>query len=172
MNHKDFTFYDKAPYPPVRVAGPNPRYAQAMLSNIGASNSEMSAVSLYFYNSLITDRNFSEIAQCFHRIGIVEMHHMDIFGHLAFLLGEDPRLWSRSNGKLSYWTPGYNQYPRAILPLLNNALSGENEAIEKYRKQTQWIQDPDIKANLERIILDEEQHVKVFQSLIAEIGRK
>lgn len=85
-----FVFSDSAPYPPVQVCGANPMYARAMLANIGSCNSEMSAVSLYFYNSIITKPIQQDVAECFHKISIVEMHHLEIFGQLAKLLGADP----------------------------------------------------------------------------------
>ena len=54
MDITTFHYSDHIPYPPVKVDGKNPQYAAAILSNIGSCNSEMTAVSLYFYNSLIT----------------------------------------------------------------------------------------------------------------------
>lgn len=99
------------PYPPIKVTAKNPRYAAAMLDNMGGQISEMSAVALYFYNHLITS-DCKEVADTFHHISIVEMHHLEIFGSLALLLGENPRLWSR-RGRSGYvfWSPGYLRYP-------------------------------------------------------------
>ena len=53
MSYSEFVYADALPYPPVEACRPNPGYAMAILSNIGACNSEMSAVSLYFYNSIV-----------------------------------------------------------------------------------------------------------------------
>ena len=98
------------PYPPVAVDGKNPAYAKAMLDNVGGANSEMSAISLYVYNNLRSGHT-PDIAQTFHKVSIVEMHHLEIFGKLACMLGEDPRMWTQHGCKKAYWTPGYNQYP-------------------------------------------------------------
>lgn len=165
-----YVFQDQAPYPPVTVCGRNAEYAAAMTDNIGACNSEMSAVSLYFYNSVIVRENFPEVAQCFHGISVVEMHHMDIYARLAFQLGADPRLWHCRNGKMVWWSPECNRYPDCILPLLENARQGELDAIDKYRKQTHWIQDKYVLANLNRIILDEELHVRIFEQLYRKVS--
>lgn len=119
---ESFMFQDKAPYPPIAVCAKNREYAAAMVSNIGACNSEMSAVSLYFYNSMITKESFGEVAECFHKISIVEMRHLDIFGQLTLKLGMDPRLWQCRNGKMEYWSPECNRYPDRILLLLENSL--------------------------------------------------
>ena len=51
MCEEEIQVRDSAEYPPVKVCEKNPRYAMAMLSNIGACNSEMSAVSLYLQQS-------------------------------------------------------------------------------------------------------------------------
>lgn len=149
-------------YPPIQVAGKNREYATAMLSNVGGSNSEMSAVSLYFYNNLITE---NEIAQAFHQISIVEMHHLKIFGKLALELGADPRLWERKRNMV-WWTPSYNKYPTQLKVLLQNSLQGELAAIEKYERQASVIKDENIVENLHRIILDEQIHVEIFKEML------
>ena len=50
----DFHYSSDAPYPPIKAESGNPAYARVMLDNIGGSNSEMSAISLYVFNQLIT----------------------------------------------------------------------------------------------------------------------
>ena len=138
-----------------------------MLDNIGGRNSEMSAVSLYYYNTIVLDKH-EDIAEIFRKISIVEMHHLDIFGRLAYQMGANPRLWTRGQRGMLYWTPGYNHYPVPLKSLLNNALEGELSAIAKYERQAKEIQDANVVENLKRIILDEQLHVEVYRSLLAE----
>ena len=57
------------PYPPIRITKQNKSYAQAILDNMGGRVSEMSAVSLYFYNHLITEK-FPEVAEHVPWVGI------------------------------------------------------------------------------------------------------
>lgn len=154
------------PYPPVKAECKNPMYAQAMLSNIGSANSEMTAISLYIYNHFMTAEK-EDIAQIFHKISIVEMHHLNIFGTFAVQLGTDPRLWAQINRRMVYWTPQYNHYPTELKPLLQNSLGGELKTIEKYKTQARRIKDANIVENLQRIILDEECHVEIFKTLLA-----
>lgn len=169
MNDQGFVFSDPAPYPPVQVCGPNGRWAEMMLQNVGACHSEMSAVSLYFYNSVITEGRRQEISRCFQRISVVEMRHLDIFARLAFLLGADPRLWSGPPRRLGYWSPSCNSYPRDLAPMLQNAIHGEMDTISRYRQQSSCIADANIKAILDRVILDERLHVDIFQSLLRQL---
>ena len=153
------------PYPPVSAQIKSPAYAQAMLSNMSSSVSEMCAVSLYFYNRLLS-HEWQEIADIFSRMAIVEMHHLEIFGTLARQMGADPRLWERRAQRMLYWSPGYNDYPQELLPMLKNALKCEQLIIQKYQDQAEEIADENVVENLMRIILDEQVHVSILEDLI------
>ena len=102
MEETKYIYADKSEYPEVCVQEKNRQYAAAMLGNVGACDSEMSAVSLYFYNGVIAEGKFEEISECFHKISIVEMHHLHTFATLANLLGADPRMWSVERGRYRY----------------------------------------------------------------------
>ena len=164
-----FTYHAADPYPPVQAAGRNGRYAEMMLSNVGGSNSEISAVALYFYDHLIT-AELPEVAEVFHHVSVVEMHHLEIFGTLARQLGADPRLWSRQGGRQTWWTPGYLSYTPKLGPLLRVAMRDEEAAIQKYEQQCRLIQDPNIVANLRRILQDEHMHMEIFRCLYETYG--
>ena len=165
MNNNQFLFSDPAPYPSIEVCEKNRMYAKVMLANVGSCTSEMSTISLYVYNCIITKNPFSEISECFHKTSIVEMHHLKIFAELASLCGADPRLWSFYGGRPRYWSPGCNFYSTELSTILKNAISGEKKAIEQYRQQASWIEDIHIRENLERIIQDEQLHVSNFETL-------
>ena len=159
----------EGPYPPVEVEGKNRQYAQAIGSNVGGSASEMSAVARYFY-SHVTVVGCEEVADCLMRIAVVEMRHLDIFARLARQLGEDPRLWAVNRGGRRYWTPEYLRYPQRVDQVLRYALEEEKGTIQKYRQQMLWIRDNNVQANLQRIIEDEEVHVKLLTDLLAAYG--
>lgn len=153
------------PYPPLQVAVPNPRYARAMLDNIGGSNSEMTAVASYFYDQLVLQERYPEIAAIYRQIDQVEMHHLDIFGQLARQLGAEPRLWTRLGKKYQYWTPAYSSYGAELPILLKNSISTELAAIEKYQYQAAHLGDPALQDILDRIVVDEQRHVEIFRLL-------
>ena len=81
---------DAAPYPALRIQGPSPVCVQAMLENIGSCHSEMTAIALYLYDSVLTRERWPKIAEYFHHIMIVEMRHLELFCQAAQLLGADP----------------------------------------------------------------------------------
>ena len=183
MELKAMEFSDQAPYPVIQVEEKNRHYAQAMLNNIGSRHSEMSTIALYVYNSTITKKAAEEISFCFHKMSVVEMHHLSIFAQLAHLLGAEPRLWSmerKNNGlnlwksnkcRMRYWNAGYNFYTMQLPQMLKNSIAGERKAIEVYKKQCEWIKDQNVRDNLQRIILDEEVHVKILCRLYEEFRK-
>lgn len=152
------------PYPLICAERPNRVYAGAMLDNIGGCNSEMSAVSLYFFNHLAAHR-LEEVAKVFHDISMSEMRHLEIFGTLARQLGETPRLWTRRGEGKVYWSPGCNHYPTALRPMLTNAISTEKAAVRKYEAQAKFIRDANVVENLRRIIADERLHITMLTQL-------
>ena len=157
------------PYPPVQAQTRKREYAYAMLSNIGSGNSEMSAVSQYFYNSVILMADYSDFARCFKQISVTEMQHLDIFATLARQCGADPRLWSLQGRRMAYWPPSYNNYPQEIRAVIENSIRGEENAIRKYTQQAKTIQDDNITANLERIIQDEQRHIEIFHEMLEKL---
>lgn len=154
----------QSPYPPVQACSRNRQAAEAMLDNVGGSNSEMSAVALYFYDHLVT-AELSEVAEAFHKISVVEMHHLEIFGTLARQMGEDPRLWGVNQGRKYWWTPGCLPYQRRLEQLLRIAVREEKATVRKYRAQARWIPDQNVVENLRRIVEDEERHIEVLTRL-------
>ena len=64
---KKIEFQSSEPYPPINCSIKNSMYARIMLDNMAGNRSEMSAISLYTYNQLITDEH-KEIAEMFHKI--------------------------------------------------------------------------------------------------------
>lgn len=153
------------PYPPIQVTQKNIHYEKLMLDNLAGSNSEMSTFNLYFYNSLITSRQYKEIADVFNEVMEEELHHMEIFGEISLQLGADPRLWAWKNNRNIYWTPSYTQYTMRLKDIISNAIKNEKWAIDKYSKQISNIKDMSIVENLNRIIMDEKKHLDKFTQL-------
>lgn len=165
-------YAEDLPYPPIRIQEKNLMYANAMLANMASANSELSTITAYVYNSMVTEPHFKKCSQYFHGISIVEMRHLHIFGQLAMELGASPRFWSRYRNRMVYWNAGCNTYSLKLNELIKNAIRGENAAIDQYYQQTRWIKDPCIVEILKRIIMDEEKHVALLNQLYGEFCEK
>ena len=128
--------------------------------------SEYTAIALYIYNSAITHDKYAQVSQTFAEVSHDEMHHLSLFCRLAFLSGADPRAWSGPPRSLAYWSPSCAAYPRDIVPLLQNAIHSEHQAIDQYRQQTRTLSDPKVCAVLEAVIADEQRHIEMFSALM------
>ncbi len=156
------------PYPSINELDVNVTYGQIILSNLGGLHSEMNAASLYFYNHIILEDFWPQLAEAMYQICKVEIQHLHIFAKMCFRLGVDPRLWDCQNDFLEYWSPGYNVYPRQIHTLLENAIIQEQNTITTYYYQIEFIDEPIIQNMLKRIIEDEQYHVEIFQNFLKE----
>lgn len=164
-------YADPAPYPQACAAAKQPLYARAMLANIGGCASEMSAVALYFYGStLLHHGQWARVGECLHGVSVVEMRHLGLFAQAALSLGADPRLWSATPGGMRYWSPQCIPYPRDAARLLRAAIEAEEKTVARYRRQARVIQDSAIVALLQRVILDEELHIRLFEKLLGEVS--
>jgi bacterioferritin len=160
------------PYPDVKPEAKNAAYAREMLANCSDSTSEMTSYALYMYDWIITQEN-GTLSQAFGQVKDVERKHLEIFGNLAFQLGADPRLWAAvatpQTRRMCYWNPARINYAYNQKILLQNALALERATVTKYERQTREIRDDAILLVLRRILLDEQLHVELFRSLLAEL---
>jgi bacterioferritin len=155
-------YKSEKPYPKILINDKNSEYAMLLLSLFSGQTSELTAINLYTYQEIISDK-YKEI---FKEIAKVEMHHLEILGTMIYKLGGYPvygyysddsvfRLWNSSNVK----------YYKNINDMLKHDISSEEEAINNYYKAISLIDDNNINTVLYRIIEDEKIHLKIFNNL-------
>ena len=154
----------RAQYPPIKVREYNPRYAQILSESLAGATSELTAITLYLYQHHDAEERFPEFSSALEDIAIVEMHHLDLLAQLIKLLGGDPRYcgscgtqWSARN--VNYLTG--DPYKQLVADI-----EAERAAITQYRQQVIQICDPYIQKILERIIQDEQDHLRTFERLL------
>lgn len=97
------------------------------------------------------------------------MQHYELIGHLITAFGGCPRLAVQNGCSLRYWSgqnASYEVDPACFLPL---NIKSERTAIENYRERISQIDDPSAIKILERIILDEQNHIEIFNSFLSRI---
>lgn len=150
------------PYPQIEVCEKNIDYANLIKVNYCGMVSELTAVAQYAYHELLTD---SYIKNTLRGIAIVEMHHLEILANLIFTLGGDPTFSIKKKGKDFYWNSKFVNRDNSLKKLLISDISMEKEAIKQYRKTANVVKDENIIAIINRIILDEEHHIKILNRL-------
>lgn len=151
------------PYPEIKIERQNTKYAQLLMEDYAGVISEMTAINLYTYQNILNKKNYSELSEMLHDISITEMRHLQILGELINLLGLYPTFQSVNNGLLCSWDSSYINYNTDIKEMLLIDIKSEEEAIAQYRLHQSIIDDKYIKEIIERIILDEQQHIKCFK---------
>lgn len=155
------------PYPPVEVSGQCPQYACLLSRDFAGPGGEVTAINQYFYQHIITSSCFEELSNALSCISRVEMRHMEMLGELIYLLGGDPKLIAYEPNCTMNWNSRYLSYCKNVRQFLCDNIQAEKNAIKTYKKRICQIEDPKVRAVLQRIILDEEYHIKIFQCFLS-----
>lgn len=167
MDHMSDSCELNLPYPAIKTEGRNPYFAALLMQDYAGRNSEMTAINQYFYQHLIVTDENRRLAETLECISIVEMHHLHILGELIVLLGGNPQF--RTDGRRGYyWRGDYVSYTQNIRRFLENNITAERNAISAYKIRYRQITDDGVRKNLERIILDEEHHIELFEHALKE----
>lgn len=155
------------PYPEIKVERPNRKYAVLLAQFISGANSELTSISDYAFQSIITeatDQSLSDILEC---ISITEMKHFRIIAKTIQKLGSTPVFWhANKHGKKQFWNTGFVDYRCDVREFLKENIFNEKKAIINYKNALLQINDTYIRQIIERIILDEEHHITLFSSML------
>lgn len=150
------------PYPKLRNIGKNSQYATMLYEDFGGKCGEVTAIMTYIYQHLIIQD--IDIAQIMKKIAVVEMHHLDLIGSLIKMLGKDPKYMDNN---YMYWNADTIDYEKKdIRSLMKMNIQSEQEAIANYLKAKRYTRNQSVRNLLDRIILDEQSHIQVFEGII------
>lgn len=159
------------PYPEPMVEKRSLQYANILLKDYAGQVSEFTAVSLYIYQHFVSEGQYKDYAELIGGISIAEMKHLELIGETIKLLGVKPIYISNACPPGKLWTPLYVNFITSLREMLREDIESEKSAIENYKYHITLIQDNYIKRMLERIILDEEYHLKLFTQLYEKYSR-
>lgn len=157
--------YD-APYPEPKVEEPNRHYAEILLDDYAGYASEFTAIALYSYQHFISDVKHRDFADLIIGIAQVEMKHLDLLGTTIYLLGALPKYRGSYTTYGQYWNGYFVNYDKDLKDMIKIDIQSEKEAIKNYKRHIEMIDDRYIKKLLERIILDEEKHIKLLKDYL------
>lgn len=154
------------PYPPVTVSGKDPAFAALLSEDYGGRAGELTAITQYFYQEIITEETDASLSKALECISMVEMTHMEMLGKLLLLLGGDPMIGTYGRRGFNPWSGSYPSYRQDIRRILRENIAAEEEAIRNYKTRIGQTNDENIRALLRRIILDEEEHIHIFRHFL------
>ncbi len=150
-------------YPEIKVEKKDLKLAKELLASYAGEISEETAVHNYIFQMMLQSNK--KIKETLKQIAIVEMHHIAILGQLIFKLGVVPYFLSINHKKIEWFSGHFINYERDWSAVINQDIKEEIEAIQNYEKIILHTKDPNIKAILKRIILDEEIHIQLLKQL-------
>lgn len=153
------------PYPKPMVEKPNITFANILLQDYSGEVSELTAINLYVYQHIVSDGEFSDYAELIGGIAMAEMKHLELLGKTIKMLGVKPIYINAICPSRQLWSPCYINFTVFIKDMLLEDIKSEKKAIDNYKHHKSIINDKYIIKLLERIILDEELHIKLFINL-------
>ena len=156
-------FLDSGPYPTVDK-GSDPNTVRMLKEDFAGAVSEMTAVSQYIYQNILSSDNES-FANAILQIGIVEMSHMDMLGDAILALGGNPTF---GNGTV-FWQGKLVNYARTLPEMLRADIESETQAIANYERHAANTTNAAVRALLRRIIKDEQLHLRFFRNTLASL---
>lgn len=156
------------PYPKVPRLYPNKRYCNLIYENFGGKKGELTAITQYIYEHM----NFKEsesVSHILRDIAIEEMQHLDILGRILVNLGGKPIF---QNAEEKIWTAHNVRYDICDLKeAIKWNIQDEKEAINSYRNLLGYTNNMYLRRVYERILLDEMNHLEIFQKILCELKR-
>lgn len=150
------------PYPEVEAVE-NLADSKLLMPDYGGPAGELTAVTTYCFQNYITRKN-KELADALMHVAMVEMHHHELLGETIYKLGGYPVMGGRT-----YWNGSFVNYTLDPKKYLQQNIMAEETAILNYERTILNLKTESVKLLLERIILDEEVHIKIFKELLASL---
>lgn len=156
----DLTKYaSDLPYPKIEVEQ-NVAESKLLMPVYAGSASELTAVLTYSFQKYVSPK-YPEIATALEGVAITEMRHHQLLGETIYALGGYPVMGART-----YWNGSFVNYALDPRKYLRQNVVAEETAILNYERTILNLTTDSVKMLLERIILDEEVHIKIFKELL------
>ena len=150
------------PYPKLMNIRQNIRYANLLYDNFAGEEGELTAVNQYIYEHIELKR-YESFSKILLSIAKEEMYHLELIGDLIKGLGKKPYY---ANQNQCMWNANNIKYHfNNVYDILMFNIESEKKAIENYREVIKYTQNKSVKDLLERIILDEQTHLEIFNRL-------
>ncbi len=155
-------FACELPYPEIEPVE-NLADSKLLMPSYGGPAGELTAITTYSFQSFVAEKN-RELVDVLEKIAQVEMHHYALLGTAIYRLGGYP-----VTGGRTYWSGSYVNYTLDPKKFIMQNIAAEEAAILNYERTVLNLRTESVKQLVERIILDEELHIKIFKEMLAQI---
>lgn len=158
-------FVSELPYPEITDACVDPTAVAVIKSLYCSRKSETTAVLQYMYQHFVSGRFADDVAKILSKIGLVEMHHMEMLAEAMTKFGGDPVYFDCNSPLSGRWV----NYSKSLFQMLQLDLRDEKDAVQAYKNAAASVCNESLKKLFLRIALDEEMHAAVLEQLIDEL---
>ena len=166
MNYQEISYVikemNRIPYPEVNGIEPNYKFGRMLYEAYSGSKSELTTILTYIFQYL-TNGEAEEAQMFLQAIANQEMKHLELLGQILVCLGLEPYYMSTYGNK--WCSDNVKSNFKSLKEMLEFNIESEKGAIAGYKKLIDICECDQIKIVLARIIMDEENHVKIFENL-------
>ncbi len=162
-NFIDIPDRSQIPFPQLTDIVPSPKTVEVLKDLCYDRFSELTALTTYLYQDWAWYPNYQDIANIMEKIAIVEMTHLDALSNAIVAFGGKADY--NKNGK--YWTSASLSFNLSLPETMYQNIATEEGAIASYQEAIKIVDNLSLKKLFEKIIADEEQHIAIFEAIIA-----
>lgn len=159
------------PYPTLDTIDTDVRSGQILSFAYATNNGEVTATLQYSFQHFVLDTYDKKIAYTLQQIALAEMTHVEILAKTMLRLGVTPTFTQYPNSRRYYDTSCVSQ-TTTLSKMLMDDLKSELNAIVEYKKIVAALQNDQVAAIVERIILDEQLHVETIKQLMSQLQKQ
>lgn len=153
------------PYPSLENLTEDVRSGQIISFAYATCRGELTAILQYSYHKLRFEQFSHEDAQTLQSIAIAEMVHLELLGTAMLKLGINP-LYVTCPDTTKWYSAGCVSRSHLPYSMLTDDIMSELNAIADYKKMLFVLKNEQVEQLINRIILDEELHLKTLKEMI------
>ena len=132
---------------------------------------ELCAVLQYIYQHILFDNmGCKDYANILLKIAITEMKHLEILGKLILKLGAAPVYSYLPPYPINYFSARTVSYSKNPQKMILDDIAAEQYAIDTYTKILCRVKNEQVAAVIQRIRMDEEEHLSTFKCIFKEMS--
>lgn len=166
MSYQDLNFMLKEmgriPYPELVNVSPDYKFGRLLYDSYAGSKSELTTILSYVFQYL-TNGDKEDVAMLLAIIAKQEMKHLELLGEILVCLGLEPYYMSTYGNK--WCSDNVRSSFNNLSDMLKFNIESEKGAIKEYKHLINICDNESVRAVLARIIMDEENHVQIFEML-------
>lgn len=161
---------EKSKFPPLDGIKEDLQTLRLISPAYAGREGELTAVLQYVYQSIMFgEMKNEEFSKAVMRIAVSEMHHLEVLGTLITKLGAPPLFTACPPYPVGYFSAACVNYTRQPRSMISADICAEENAIFGYERMLCRIKNPRVAEVLQKILSDEREHLKIFNSMLAKL---